>query len=146
MRKLGIALSLLAALSLSLWAWAMPAFSQTAIVPIQTTITQVQASATGTTGAVSATMAAVSGQWNYICGFTITSGGTTSALAVTATITGLQTTMSYTYIFVSSGQGVLGVAFPACISSSATNTAIVVSVPGGGAGTTVAVNAWGYRG
>jgi hypothetical protein len=103
------------------------------------------ASATGTTGAVSATLTANATRWTYICGFTVTSGGTTGANVQTVTITGTVTgTMSFIYVFVSAGQGVLGVAFPGCISSSAINTPIVVNVPGGGAGTTVAANAWGY--
>jgi hypothetical protein len=123
------------------------ALAQTAIVPIQTGITQIQNSTTGTTGGVTATLAGASGQWTYICGFTITSGGTTTALAVNVTVTGIPTTMNFAYIFVSSGQGALGIAFPACISSSAVNTSIVVTVPAGGAGTAaVAVSAWGYRG
>ncbi len=52
--------------------------------------------------------------------------------------------LNFEYAFVSSGQGILGVAFPGCISSSAVNTSIVVNVPAGGAGTVGAVNAWGY--
>lgn len=119
---------------------------QTVTTPALVTITQLQASQTGTTAAVSATLTGAPGQFTYICGFTVTSGGTTTALAANVTITGIPTTLNYTYIFVSSGQGALGIAFPACIASSALNTNIVVSVPGGGAGTTVAVAAWGYRG
>jgi hypothetical protein len=52
--------------------------------------------------------------------------------------------MSFIYTFVSSGQGVLGVAFPGCISSSAVNTSNAITVPGGGAGSVVATNIWGY--
>jgi hypothetical protein len=52
--------------------------------------------------------------------------------------------MNFVYAFVSSGQGVFGIAFPGCISGSAQNTSIVVNVPAGGAGTTVAATAWGY--
>ena len=105
----------------------------------------VTASATGSTGQITATMAAVSGQTNWICGFVITSGGTSSALVVNATITGTVTaTMNYTYVFVSSGQGLLGVAFPQCVPASATNTAITLTVPAGGTGTTVAAEMWGF--
>ena len=42
------------------------------------------------------------------------------------------------------GGVVFGIAFPGCISGSAQNTNIVVNVPAGGAGTTVAATAWGY--
>jgi hypothetical protein len=52
--------------------------------------------------------------------------------------------MNFVYTFVSSGQGILGVALPGCITSSALNQSITVNVPAGGAGTTVAVSTWGY--
>lgn len=98
-----------------------------------------------TTGASSATLTAQSGKWTYLCGFTVTTGGTTAATSGKVTITGLISgTMSFTYVFVSSGQGIMGIAFPGCISSSAVNTAIVVNTPAGGAGTVGSVNAWGY--
>lgn len=103
------------------------------------------ASATFTTGTSSATLSAQANKWTYLCGFTVTSAGTTTATSGTITITGtVSGTMNFTYVFVSSGQGVLGIAFPGCISSSAANTAIVVNTPAGGAGTTGSVTAWGY--
>lgn len=109
----------------------------------QATIT---ASTTATTGAFNASLAAVFGKTNYICGFVITSGGTTAAAVVNATVAGtVSGTMNFSYVFPSSGQGVLGVAFPQCIIASASNTAITVSVPAGGTGTTAALSVWGYR-
>ena len=109
----------------------------------QATIT---ASTTATTGSFNSSLAAVLGKTNFICGFVITSGGTTAAAVVNATITGAVVgTMNYAYVFPSSGQGVLGVAFPQCIIASGSNTAITVSVPAGGAGTTAALSVWGYR-
>lgn len=108
-------------------------------------VTPLTASATGTTGAFSATLTGVTGKWTYICGFTMTSGGTTAATLGNATVTGtISGTMNFTYVYVSSGQGLLGIAFPGCISSSATGTNIVVNMPAGGAGTTAAITAWGY--
>lgn len=104
------------------------------------------ASTNFTTGASSATLTAQAGKWTYICGFTVTSGGTTAATTGTITVTGtVGGTMNFTYVFVSSGQGVFGIAFPGCISSSAANTAIVVNTPAGGAGTVGSVTAWGYK-
>jgi len=98
-----------------------------------------------TTGASSATLTGATGKWTYLCGFTVTTGGTTAATTGKVTITGtVSNTLSFTYVFVSSGQGILGVAFPGCISSSATGTNIVVNTPAGGAGTVGSVNAWGY--
>lgn len=105
----------------------------------------ITASATGTTGAISATLTGVAGKWTYICGFVLTSAGTTSATVVVANITGtISGAMNFQYAYVSSGQGLLGVAFPGCISSSAVNTSIVVNLPAGGAGTANGVTAWGY--
>lgn len=99
-----------------------------------------------TTGTAAATLTAQAAKWTYLCGFTVTTGGTTAATTGKVTITGLITgTMSFTYVFVSSGQGIMGIAFPGCISSSAVNTAIVVNTPAGGAGTVGSVNAWGYN-
>lgn len=103
------------------------------------------ASATATTGSFSATLGAVTGRTNYLCGFVITSGGSSAASVVSVTVAGtISGTMNYAYVFPSSGQGVLGVAFPACIVASASNTAITVTVPGGGTGTTASLSVWGY--
>jgi len=111
-----------------------------------TTPVNITASTTATTGAFSASFAATSNKTNYICGFVITSGGSSASTVVTATITGtISGTLNYSYVFPSSGQGVLGVAFPQCIIASAQNTAITVSVPAGGTGTNAALSIWGYR-
>jgi hypothetical protein len=108
--------------------------------------TPITASATGTTGAISATLPGVAGKVTFICGFTFTSGGTTTALVTTATITGtIGGTLSYIYVFTTGSQGLFGIAFPVCIPASAMNTAIVVNQPAGGTGTVGAVSAWGYQ-
>jgi hypothetical protein len=107
-------------------------------------ITAVQASTTGTTGAVSATLAAVANQLTYVCGFSITSGGATTATTRAATLAGMATTMNYAYVDPTASQGNLTIVFPICIRSSAPNTAITLSVPGTGTGTVAtAVNLWG---
>jgi hypothetical protein len=106
----------------------------------------VTASTTGTTGALTVTLTGSPGQTTYICGFLASSGGTTGALVVGATVTGtISGALNVSYVFVSSGQGLAGAAFPICIPASALNTAIVVTVPGGGAGTSASLFAWGYR-
>jgi hypothetical protein len=104
-------------------------------------------SSPGTTGSITVTLPAAAGKFTYICGFIITSGGTTSATLGDATITGTQATMHYEYVFPAAGtQGVLGVTYsPSCISSSAVNTAIVLTVPAGGAGTVVEATLWGFQ-
>lgn len=125
--------------------FAGPSLAQNVVIPVIPG-KPITASATGTTAATSATLPATTGVMTFICGFVITSGGTTSAASGNATVVGTATaTMNFTYIDVSSGQGLLGVAFPQCIPASAQNTAIVVTAPAGGAGTVVAVSAWGYQ-
>jgi hypothetical protein len=103
------------------------------------------ATATGTTVAFSATLTGTAGKFTYICGFVLTSGGTTAATIGNATVTGtVSGTMNFSYVFPSTGQGILGVAFPSCIVASAPNTNIVVTLPSGGAGTVAAITSWGY--
>jgi hypothetical protein len=106
----------------------------------------ITASSFGTTGTLSAAFSAAPGEVNYICGFVISSGGTTTAAVVQPTITGVVGgTMYFTYTFVSSGQGILGVAFPQCVGATNPNTAITLTVPAGGAGTTASVTMWGWQ-
>ncbi len=134
----------LAALFLFLGVGAVPA--QIVITtPLQgPTLTPLTPSTTFTTGAATATLAGAAGKWNYICGFTVTSTATTSSIPGTITVTGTPSTMNFTYTFVQTGQGILGIAFPGCITASAPNTNIVVNVPAGGTGTVGSVSAWGF--
>ncbi len=76
-----------------------------------------------------ATLAGTSGKTTYITGFQLTASGSTLGLDVTATITGLTTTMLVP------AQPVV-VTFPHPIPASAANTAIVVTLPAGGGGNT----------
>lgn len=109
-------------------------------------LASVSASTTATTLSFSASLPATPNKTNILCGFVITSGGTTTAAVVNGTITGAASgTMNFAYVFPSTGQGLLGVALPQCIQASAPNTAITVSVPAGGAGTTAALSMWGYQ-
>jgi hypothetical protein len=130
--------------------WLLLAPSLAVAQPVQTLnlqgqVTALTVSTTGTTAQITATLTGAAGRWTYICGFVLTSAGTTTATLGNATVAGtISGTMNFTYSFVSSGQGLLGVAFPGCITSSAPNTSIVVTLPAGGAGTTAAISAWGY--
>jgi hypothetical protein len=143
MKRLSIAFALL----LGLVSWAI---AQTALVsqlPTGTNVFNTTASNTFTTGSSSAAIAAKSGQWTYLCGFVVTTAGTTPAALGNVTVTGtVGGTMNYEYLFVSSGQGILGIAFgPGCIQSASTATPITVNVPAsGGSGTVGAVTAWGF--
>lgn len=97
-----------------------------------------------------ATLAATVDRRNYICGFSITSSGSTAAAVVSATVTGVTGgTMTFTYTSVAGvtlKNDALVVDFSVCIQATADNTAIAVSLPSLGAGNTNAtVNAWGYR-
>ena len=97
-----------------------------------------------------ATLPATAGKTTYICGFSITSSGSTGALVVSPTVTNLVSgTATFTY---TSAAGVtvanapLVVPFNPCLPASAANTTIVVSMPSLGAGNTnTTVNAWGYK-
>lgn len=103
--------------------------------------------ATGTTASFSATLPAVAGRTTYICGFVITGGGSSVTAVGQATVTGMVGggTASFTYVDVSSGQGVLGIPFPVCQPASGPNTTIVVTKPAGGTGTVAAIWVWGYQ-
>jgi len=101
-------------------------------------------------GAAVATLAAATGRVTYICGFAITSSGSTGAAIVNPTVTGTVTgTLTFTYASVAGAtlsNPSLVVPFTPCISASAPNTAVVVTLPTLGAGNTNAsVSAWGYQ-
>ncbi len=98
-----------------------------------------------------ATLAAATGKVTYICGFAITSSGSTGAAVVSPTVTNVITgTMTFTYTTVAGvtlANAPLIVPFTTrCIPANAPNTTIVVSVPSLGAGNTnTTVSAWGYQ-
>lgn len=99
-----------------------------------------------------ATLTGAVGQTTYIEGFDITSSGSTTAAAVTATVSdgvlnGLL--FGYTYGTVAGvlvANAVLSIRFPRAIPASAQNTSIVISMPSLGAGNTHAIiAAYGFR-
>src|SRR6266567_4522675 len=98
-----------------------------------------------------ATLAAATGKVTYICGFAITSAGSTAAAVVSPTVANVITgTLTFTYTTVAGvtlANAPLIVPFTTrCIPANAPNTAIVVSVPSLGAGNTnTTVSAWGYQ-
>jgi hypothetical protein len=97
-----------------------------------------------------ATLAAATGKVSYICGFSITSSGSTGAAVVSPTITNLITgTMTFAYASVAGvtlANQPLIVPFTPCLPANAPNTTIPVSMPSLGAGNTNAtVNAWGLQ-
>jgi len=97
-----------------------------------------------------ATLPAVANRVTYICGFAATGGGATASAVVNLTITGpANGTMTYTYGAVTGAttpNPPLVVNFTPCVSASAPNTTIVVSMPTLGAGNTnAAIDAWGEQ-
>lgn len=85
-----------------------------------------------------ATLPAAAGKTTYITGFQMTASGSTAALVVVATVTGtFSSNMSFVFTF-PAGAAVaaqtLAVSFPQPIPATAVNTAIVVTLPAGGAG------------
>ena len=113
--------------------------------------TQITASSANVAnGSAAATLAGAAGKTTYIAGFQVTASGATAGLAVTGTVAGLLGgTTNFTFVFPA------GVAVPAQpliyffeppIPASAVNTAIVVTVPAGGAGNTnTTVSAQGFQ-
>lgn len=97
-----------------------------------------------------ATLAGTPGKTTYICGFAITSTGSTAAAVVSPTVTGTITgTLTFTYASVAgatlANQSLI-VPFNPCVPASAVNTGIAVALPSLGAGNTNAtVNAWGFQ-
>jgi hypothetical protein len=142
MKRLSLAFALL--LCLASWAVAQMALVQQ--VPTSGTGFNTTASTAFTTGTATATLTGKTGQWTYLCGFVVTSVGTSSATLGNVTVTGtVGGTMNFEYAFVSSGQGILGIAFgPGCIQGASLATSISINVPAGGTGTVGSVSAWGF--
>lgn len=97
-----------------------------------------------------ATLPAATGKITYICGFSITSAGSTAAAVVNPTVTSvIGGTMTYTYASVAGATLAnqhLTIPFTPCLPATAPNTTVVVSMPTLGAGNTnTTVNAWGYQ-
>ncbi len=96
-----------------------------------------------------AALPAVAGKTNYVCGFTITSTGSTATAIVRATLAGLISgTLGFTYVTLTGAtlaNPTVVVNFNTPIPASAVNTAITFTLPSLGAGNTNAeVNIWGF--
>lgn len=97
-----------------------------------------------------ASLPATAGATNYVCGFSITSSGSTAAAVVSPTLAGVVNgPLTFTYASVAgatlSNQPVL-IDWAHCIPASGQNVAITITLPALGAGNTNAtVNIWGFR-
>jgi hypothetical protein len=122
-----------------------------ALAPVALGATQVTASSANVANASAvATLAGAAGKTTYIAGLQVTAAGATAAAVVTGTITGLLGgTTNFTFAF-PAGAAVAAspyvVLFEPPIPASAVNTAIVVTLPAGGAGNTnTTVSAQGFQ-
>lgn len=112
----------------------------TSVAQVPTGTPVIGSSGNQANAAAVATLAAAAGKTTYITGFQLTASGSTVGLDVTVTLTGLiSSNMSFTFTFpagVLSAAQPLIVTFPQPIPASAVNTAIVLTLPAGGAGNT----------
>lgn len=125
-----------------------PAFGQSVTPGVGVQITA--SSGNVAAGAATATLAATVGKVTYICGFMVTSSGSTAATVVSGTVTNIITgTMTFTYASVAGvtlANAPLVVPFTSCIPAATPNATIPVTLPSLGAGNTNAsVSAWGYQ-
>jgi len=128
-----------------------PALAQAPyIIPGVPVVGITASSGTVAAGAAAATLPAIQGRNTYICGFAITSGGSTGALVVAPTVTGvIGGPLTFAYASVAGatlGNAPLVVPITPCMPSTTVNTPITVTVPSLGAGNTnTTVNAWGFQ-
>jgi hypothetical protein len=133
---------------LALFLSGLPAFAQSPL-PLQG-VQISNSSGNVAAGVATATLSGTTGKVTYICGFAITSSGSTAAAVVNATVNFVAGgTLTFPYATVAGAalaNQPLVVAFSPCLSATAPNTAVAVSMPSLGAGNTnTAVNAWGYQ-
>lgn len=153
MRRLLLALAVLALAACSF----QPALAQSTITPFiassnNTELVGVTASSGNVAAAsATATLPAGVGRTTYICGFALTSAGSTAAAVVNPTVTnvvgGTQTFVYTSVAGATLANPSLVVNYSPCQPATAVNTTIVVTLPSLGAGNTnAAAVAWGYQG
>jgi hypothetical protein len=143
-----IALALLACL------WASLAFGQqgTPFIPADSSSERVaiaNSSGNVAAGTATATLPLITGKTSYLCGWSITSTGSTATAIVSPTVTNVQGgTQTYTYVTVAgvaAANAQLNITYTPCLPANAAANAPTVTLPSLGAGNTNAtVNAWGY--
>lgn len=99
---------------------------------------------------VTATLAGAAGKTTYICGYTASAGGATAGQLVAVVVSGLLSggqTVEWAVPTGATADAIpLQQTYTPCLPASAVNTAIVVTVPSVGAGSTAqTVQAWGYQ-
>lgn len=107
--------------------------------------TQLTVSTKGGAGAISVTLPALPNQVTYLCGFSMTSGGSKKEQTGDATVTGIEPPLAFAYVSGPGKQGNLDKSWLPCLAARDVNTPIVVTQPAGGPGTKSALSAWGYQ-
>lgn len=108
-----------------------------------------QTGSNGTGSASSASLPAVSGQFTYLCGFTVTNNGATTPIDTVVTagqFVGSGANFQYNMAVAAVGTNTsLTVNFSPCVRPATTNVGVTVSAPAPGSGNTNnTVNVWGY--
>jgi hypothetical protein len=130
---------------------ASPAYGQVAVPDTSSQrISVSNSSGTVAAATATATLPATPGRYTYICGFSITSAGSTAAAVVSPTVTSVVGgTMTYTYTSVAGvtlANVPLIITFTPCLPAATANTTIPVSMPSLGSGNTnTTVTAWGFQ-
>lgn len=100
------------------------------------------------TSSATATLTGVANKVTYICGFSVSGLGATSATNVTVTVaTVAGGTLSFSYAFASGATALsttLLIFFPMCLPNNTIGGNIVVTVPGAAGNTATQINAHGY--
>lgn len=137
MRKLLLALCLIPSL-----AWAQqPIVFPGPTAPYQIPLTQ---GISGTGVSLTVILSGNITTYDYICGFVATSAGTSTVTVANLTVTGVKSPQLFIYDYPNPGQGVLGVAFPGCLTSATKGTGITITLGAGDAASQTSLSAWGY--
>jgi len=116
--------------------------------PRASAVTAVNSAADTTT--LAAALPAATGQWTYICGFTVSGLGATTGVGTPVTVATLVggNTATYEYSFVTGAtlaNPVLSINYTPCIPASAINAAITVTVTGAAGNTATNIVVQGYQ-
>lgn len=134
-------------LSTAFLGWFGVALAQQPIVFPAPSAPQALSLSAGTSGTNTTLTAVLSGNvrtFDYICGFVATSAGTSAVTVANITVTGITTPLTFTYDYPNPGQGILGIAFPGCISSTSKGQGITVTMGPGDTLSQESLSAWGY--
>jgi hypothetical protein len=102
------------------------------------------------TSSASATLPAAVGKTTFVCGFTISGLGATSATPVVATIANLVggVTASITYVYVATATNPttpINIQLAVCMPANAVNTALTLTVPGAAGNTATQITVHGFQ-